>query len=181
VDLSELLRFLRLDDWQVMRVCRAGSRVYGTAGPGSDEDFVVVARGVKPDLVRGPSLSVILYTPEGFMNSVEEHAVFALECLYLPPEHRLRDPVPPLTFKLDRKRLARTALSRAQADLDKSASLAGATRQKRLFHALRVLDFAGQILRTGKIENYLVAPLLEIAGDEEQARATFARLAAAML
>jgi hypothetical protein len=159
MEYGELLRVMGRADRELAAVFRAGSRVYGTASPTSDEDFVaVLARpGAKQDLVFGKDVNVVVHGMGTFQAALDDHSVFALECLFLPPEHRLKAPPRPFSFTLDRIRLAASAGARSEADFKKAGKRFDDepdASKKKLFHALRVPMFALQVAREGRITDY---------------------------
>ncbi|WP_437333386.1 hypothetical protein [Sorangium sp. So ce394] len=187
MSLSTVLRVLRRNDGEVHSVFRAGSRVYGTATAASDEDFVAVLarRDAKQDLAFAPGVNVVVHGLDSFRHAIAEHSVFALECLFLPPEHRLKGARPPFAFKLDRRKLAASAASRSASDFKKAGARFDdepEASKKKLFHALRVPLFAVQIAETGAIHDYGAANPYwrEILADErldwEPYRATYGPL-----
>lgn len=162
MDLASLLRCLGRNERNVYAVYRSGSHVYGTAGPRSDEDFVVIldAPGIRDDLVRHHKFNIIIRGRERFTVSLTQQNVFALECLFLPAHHILKPPARPFPYTLDRHLLAQSAVERSDADFDKAAKRFGdepLPSRKRLFHALRVPAFALQATRFAKIVDYTAA------------------------
>lgn len=138
---------------------RCGSRVYGTATATSDEDFVAVLarRDAKQDLLFRDSVNVVIHGLDTFREAIAGQSVFALECLFLAPEHRLIDAKPPFTFKLDRGKLAASAVARSTSDFKKASKLLDEepiASKKKLFHSLRVPMFALQIARSSRIVDY---------------------------
>jgi hypothetical protein len=159
MDRADVLRVLRRQDGEVAAIFRSGSRVYGTASPTSDEDFVAVLarRDARQDLAFAPGANVIVHGLDTFQDALADHSVLALECIFLPPEHRLKDPRPPFAFKLDRGKLAASAGGRSAADFAKAGKRFAdepAPSKKKLFHSLRVPMFALQVARTGRISDY---------------------------
>jgi hypothetical protein len=133
--------------------------VYGTATATSDEDFVAVLarRDAKQDLLFGDNVNVVIHGLDSFREAIAGQSVFALECLFLAPEHRLLDPKPAFAFELDRARLAASAAARSTSDFEKAAKHldeAPLASKKKLFHSLRVPMFALQILRSARITDY---------------------------
>ncbi|WP_437731899.1 hypothetical protein [Sorangium sp. So ce1335] len=173
MSLSTVLRVIGRTDGEVHSVFRTGSRVYGTATAASDEDFVAVLarRDARQDLAFAPGVNVVVHGLDTFRSALADHSVFALECLFLPPEHRLKEPRPPFPFKLDRKKLAASAASRSASDFKKAGARFDEqpeASKKKLFHALRVPLFAVQIAETGAIHDHGAATPIwrEIAADE---------------
>jgi hypothetical protein len=159
MDRAAVLRVLGRADGEVAALFRTGSRVYGTASPASDEDFVAVLarRDARQDIAFGSGWNVVVHGLATFRDAIADHSVFALECLFVAPEHRLKDPRPPFAFTLDRKRLGASAAGRSASDFAKAGKRFAeepAASKKKLFHALRVPMFALQIARTGRIADY---------------------------
>jgi hypothetical protein len=159
MDITGLLKILGRSAAEAHAVFRCGSRVYGTATAASDEDFVAVLarRDAKQDLVFRDRINVVVHGLDSFREAIAGQSVFALECLFLPAEHRLVDPKPPFSFKLDRAKLAASATSRSTSDFKKAAKQfeeEPLASKKKLFHALRVPMFALQIARSGRITDY---------------------------
>lgn len=162
MDTTGLLRILGRSAAEVHALVRCGSRVYGTATATSDEDFVAVLarRDAKQDLVFGSNVNVVVHGLDSFREAIAGQSVFALECLFLPAEHRLVDPKPAFVFKLDRARLAASATARSTSDFKKAGKQFDEeplASKKKLFHALRVPMFALQIARSGRITDYAQA------------------------
>lgn len=159
MDLQELCEQARLERTALRAVFRVGSRVYGTATPESDEDFLVVLarRDARQDLLFFPNLNVILHGADSFQRALEEHSIMALEAHFAPAPHRLLEPRPPFSFKLDRKRVMASASERARSDFAKARKTFEAepdAARKKVFHALRVAMFARQIAQHGKLSRF---------------------------
>lgn len=153
-DLATLLSMLK--GRTVLAVVRSGSRLYGCAGPFSDEDFVAIVADGPRDLVRRPGVNVIVQTLDQFKTAIREHSILAFETLFCPPEHRLLDSKE-LVFaiRLDRGTLVAKAVETSNSDFAKAEKRWGdLTALKKLYHSIRVLMFARQILREGRISNY---------------------------
>lgn len=156
---QRLLAIVKQADGAVRAAFRVGSRVYGTAGPRSDHDYVVVL--VNPlqrrDLLFGEGINVTVHGVRSFQAALSDGSVFAFEALFAPGPHRLKEPVPPFKFELDWKKLCESAVARSTSDYEKAKkrfSEESESSRKKLFHSLRVPLFALELLRTGKIENF---------------------------
>jgi hypothetical protein len=160
---AAVLSLLRIEDAAVRACVRCGSRVYGTAHAGSDRDFLVVLRdpSARQDLRWGAGINVVVHGERSYELALANQSVFALEALFAPAEHQLKAPVPPFTYAFDRARLAASATERADADWNKAKKTFAdepAAARKRVSHALRVLTFAAQVAKDGRIVDYR-APL----------------------
>lgn len=159
MDTTGLLRLLGRPASDVHTLFRCGSRVYGTATATSDEDFVAVLarRDARQDLLFRDGVNVVIHGLDTFREAIAGQSVFALECLFLAPEHRLIDPRPAFVFKLDRAKLTASASARSTSDFKKAAKQfqeEPIASKKKLFHSLRVPMFALQIARGGRISDY---------------------------
>jgi hypothetical protein len=102
-------------------------------------------------------MNVVVHGMGTFQDALDDHSVFALECIFLPTEHRIKAPVRPFGFALDRTKLASSAGGRSASDFKKAARRFAdepAPSKKKLFHALRVPMFALQVARGGRITDY---------------------------
>ncbi|NUO48084.1 MAG: hypothetical protein HOV80_04425 [Polyangiaceae bacterium] len=158
-DYRDVMGILRLEDAAICGMFRCGSRVYGTATPSSDHDFVAVLAGSdgRRDLVFGDGCNVVIHTRASFQEALDHHSIFALECLFAPAPHRLKEPAPPFRFVLDRRKLADAASERARADYEKASKRLDEepdASRKKAFHAIRVLWFALQVAREGRITDF---------------------------
>ena len=160
--LTRLLAVLRVPRAEIRAAYRVGSRVYGTDGPGSDEDFLVVLGkpGQRQDLAFAPGLNIVIHGVTTWKDALDDQSVFALECHFAAPPHVLVAAHPPFRFTLDRKKLAASAIGKSTADWQKAKKRfeeePGPSRKK-AFHALRVPVFALQVAKTGKIGDYAAA------------------------
>ncbi len=76
-----------------------GSRVYGTASPESDHDYVVVLvnPAQKQDILFGDNINVVLHGVKTFEAALADGGVFAFEAIFAPKEHCLKAPRPPFS------------------------------------------------------------------------------------
>ncbi len=161
-DYGAVLAVLRRDDAAVRACTRVGSRVYGTATPESDHDFLVVLHepAARHDLLWGPGMNLVVHGAGSYARALEDQSIFALEAHFAPPAHRLKMAAPAFTYVRDRKKLAVAARERADADWRKAEKVFAedpAAARKRAGHGLRVLSFAAQIARSGRIEDFTAA------------------------
>ena len=156
MDLPELQDTLRLDPAELVGAWRVGSRVYGTHGPGSDHDFLLILTGTgRRDLRFGPGLNAVLHDRGSFQRGLDEQSLLALEAWFAPPSHRLLEPARgAFHFVLDRAALVASSLARSERDFtaalrrfDEDVPAA----HKRLFHSLRGLIFTRQLLTHGRL------------------------------
>jgi hypothetical protein len=160
--LQDLASILRVDPQSIRLACRMGSRVYGTAGPTSDDDFLVVLSkpGQKQDLAFAPGVNIVVHGVATFQQALDDQSVFALEGFFAPMEHTLVSAKPPFKYTLDRKKLAISATEKSRADWQKGCKKfldEPKPSRKKIFHSLRVPAFALQVTRTGKLTDFAIA------------------------
>lgn len=162
ISMDDLTTILRVQTHDVRLACRMGSRVYGTAGPTSDEDFLVVLSrtGQKQDLAFADGINIVIHGVSTFQQALDDQSVFALEGHCAPTEHILIAAKPAFKYSLDRKKLAISATEKSHADWQKGRKKfleePGPSRKK-IFHSLRVPIFAVQIAKTGKLNDFAAA------------------------
>lgn len=136
---------------------RVGSHVYGTAGPASDHDYLVIVSSGRQDLVLSQAADVIVHTAETFQAALNRGNIMAFEALCAPSVHRLKEPEPPFTARVDLGRLVASAIERSGSDFDAARrrfdSDPGRARRS-LFHSLRVPLFAREIALTGRLISF---------------------------
>lgn len=152
--LPELRRILK--GMNILYAVRMGSWVYGVAREDSDTDFVAVVEGpLRDKLLFGHDYNVTLYTPAEFQGALDEHSLYALEALMAPPEHRLIDAR--WVWVRDSHRLLERALEKSGDDWAKGVKLLAddpAKAVKKIWHSLRLLLFARQLLERGRIDDF---------------------------
>ena len=170
---DRLLFLLKRPDSAVRFACRVGSRVYGTAGPNSDHDYLVVLAdpGQKQDLLFAEQINVVVHGVKTFEAALADGGVFAYEAVFAPAEHVIKPSRPPFPVKVDKKKLAESACARSKSDFEKAKKTfedEPEAAKKKLFHSLRVPMFALQLARSGKITDFAAANArwAEIRDDE---------------
>ncbi|RYE91205.1 MAG: hypothetical protein EOO75_09085 [Myxococcales bacterium] len=154
--MHDLLGALRLDPGELLAAWRVGSRVYGTSGPESDHDFLVVRAGAaRSDLHFSPGCNAIVHDRASFQASLDGASLVALEAWFAPAPHRLIEP-PRGVFRLVLDRGALVASALARSERDAGAALRRfdddpAAAHKRAFHAVRGLLFTRQLLAHGRL------------------------------
>lgn len=135
-----------------------GSKVYGTARPDSDEDYMAVVLLDRPctgEEYRHNALNVHLYNQVDFQRQLGIHKIHALEAWFLPdspcPKH--------FKFKLNLALLRDSISEKASHSFVKAKKKFEIEKdfyigQKSLFHSLRILVFGTQVATQGKIVDY---------------------------
>jgi predicted nucleotidyltransferase len=175
-DLASLLRLLKRPD--VALLVPVGSRVYGTARPDSDHDFLAVVESGRDDLLYAPDVNVTVKARASFEQALRDHSMFAMEAHFAPT--RLVEGSFP--FKLDRRALWSAVEKKSAEDFAKAEKRYDeepTAMAKKLFHSVRVVDFGVQLCERGRLEDFMVsAPVW--AAVSAQIGADWAELCAAV-
>lgn len=136
-----------------------GSRVYGNHRDNSDYDFAVLActMDAHMELVEG-DYNVHVKTPDLFKDELNAHTMNALECVFAPDFARGPEVESFSDFKIDPLKLKKKALTESYHAWNggKRKLQAGEMQRglKSIWHSLRILTFAIQILENGKIVDF---------------------------
>jgi hypothetical protein len=146
---------------QYNNLYRYGSWVYGTNNPNSDEDFIAIGDvGDEEYVIEDGNKSIHYYNKSTFQKHIDNHKIYALECLFLPNEHKLAEEFK-FTFTLDNKKLRNYISEKSSNSYVKCKKKFEVEKdrdyyvgKKSLFHSIRMIDFAIQIASNNRIENY---------------------------
>ena len=146
----------------IRNVYAHGSRVFGTAGPKSDYDYIIVEDGElgREDTLTNDGIDATVYDCKRFRQQIEDHEVSVLECLFLPEEHILKKDLE-FSWQLDRK-LRESLSAKASNSFVKAKKKFEVEHQpyiakKSLWHSLRILKFGIQIALNGHITDFTEA------------------------
>jgi len=160
VNIGEVLELAELNPTKVRNIYVYGSRVYGTNRPDSDTDIMVTActMDAHKEFNNG-KYNVHIVTPDIFEDRLRRHEMQQLECIFAPSKAIIQENVDyRSSFELGRNRLKKMSLSQSahswyqakmrikDGDIERGA--------KSLFHSLRILVFAEQILTEGCIVDF---------------------------
>lgn len=139
-----------------------GSRVYGTAGPTSDYDYIIVEDGEvgKEDTLSNDGVDATVYDCKRFRQRIEDHEISVLEMHILKKELIFPTLVP--LWQLDRSKLRESLSAKASNSFVKAKKKFEVEQQpyiakKSLWHSLRILKFGIQIAVHGRITDFAEA------------------------
>lgn len=162
---NKILNKFNLTEDKIVNIYPFGSRVYGTFTEKSDYDFwVIYKNNVYNNLFAETreNISIHLYDENTFQEFLNKNNISALECAYLPKELLLKY-TNPFKFSLDIKKLRDYIADKSTRDIKQAELRFGKgdyyMGKKALFHALRIRDYANQIIRFNKITNYSAKPI----------------------
>jgi hypothetical protein len=166
--IEEVIKATGVHPLKVKNIYLYGSRVYGTSRTGSDYDIIFIASHLlaheeKRATVNGVLLNIHIITPDKFLADLKIHNIMNLECLFAPEWARLQEKLV-LPNEINPKKLVKNNLAQSysswQGGKMKIQSYDITRGSKSIFHALRMLMFAAQILEHGKIVDYSEANTL---------------------
>lgn len=139
----------------IIRLYEYGSSVYRTRTINSDRDYIVVVKSEEKFSynVRNEDSDYTVYSEPLFIDMIKEHDVHILECIFQSEDDRYL-----IHFDLDLEKLRRKFSAVASNSYVKCKKKIRDGEVyiglKSLFHSLRILDFAIQIAKHGRIVNY---------------------------
>ncbi len=162
--LKKIIKDFNLMESSILAAFRYGSTVYGTNHEKSDQDFVLIFKDKQIQDGFGITcgdLSLHMYQKSSFQDLIDRYKIFAMECVYLPKEHVLKNEgiLPVQKINLEKLRCAISEkASHSFVKAKKKLSIAKDKNiyigKKSLFHSLRIIDFGKQIAEHKKIIDY---------------------------
>ena len=151
----------------VLAIFPYGSQVYGTAGPESDHDYIIVMKSAMLDngAFRNNAISNddrtiqgVVYSRGGFIDAINNYEIGALECLSLPDNMVIHKKWPFKSYNWNEKAMVKAIISKASSsrhNADQQSKNGNKVIGKRgMYHALRILNFGVQLKRAKKIVNF---------------------------
>lgn len=161
INKDKIIRAAGVHPLKVKNIYLFGSRVYGTATVDSDYDIIVVANSMNEATeIRYEDLNIHVHTPDKFMRDLKEFDMHNLECIFAPGECKILEKVnyADANFKINPEVMKYKAMNQSFNSFHKAKLkiLDGDVYigAKSLFHSLRILLFATQILRNGRIIDF---------------------------
>lgn len=152
-----------LRETDVLAVYPYGSRVYGTSLPTSDYDFIIITKDTTVDTIGlSNNIHATIYSLAEYQKQLESHDISCLECMSLPLEKMVKAVVHPQLESINLGKLRESISAKSSNSLvkakkkltlydDKQNHYIGV---KSMYHALRMIRFAIQIAKHGKIVDY---------------------------
>jgi predicted nucleotidyltransferase len=145
-----------------------GSRIYGTHREESDYDVILIGAALIEHneisaKIDNAILNIHIITPDKFKRDLESHNIMNLECYFSPEWARIQEKES-LKFVLNKKKLAKNIIAQSfnswqggKFKLNEGDIYRGL---KSIFHSIKVLVFAIQIMEHGKIVDFTAANYL---------------------
>jgi len=167
-DVEEIIKNFGLESNTVLNIYLYGSRVYGTESKTSDWDFIIIVEddnekfSVNEQCFPGNdgNSDAVIMTASNFQSKINDHQIHVLECLWLSPDKILLEKrkfsfVLDLTLlRIATQKRSGNSWSKTGKKLIQGPDYAPYIAKKSLFHCLRILQFAVQIAKNGKIIDY---------------------------
>lgn len=170
ISIDKIIEIIGLNSSSVKSIHVQGSRLYGTDNLSSDWDLVIIATiqqayQFKKFILDGIEYEIHLYSQEGFQSFLDRHDMREIEFLYHPPKSKLFDNLK-INFEINNTKLIDRVKVESDYLWDKSKNELGVegfddySSLKRIFHSIRFLIFAKQIIDSGEIVDFSVANYL---------------------
>lgn len=139
-----------------------GSRIYGTHRIDSDFDIILIGASLIEHTeiqakIENSILNIHIITPDKFKRDLESHNIMNLECFFSPEFARIQEKEI-LKFVLNKKKLSKNIIAQSfnswqggKFKLNEGDIYRGL---KSIFHSLKMLMFAIQIMEHGKIIDF---------------------------
>jgi predicted nucleotidyltransferase len=162
---SQIIEKVGIHPLKVRNIYLYGSRVYGTERPDSDFDIILIGSSLlehneTEHKIGDVRLNVHVITPDKFKRDLENHDIMNLECFFSPEYCRLQEKET-LKFVLNKKKLAKNIIAQSfnswrggKHKLNEGDIYRGL---KSIFHSLKMLIFANQIMEHGRIVDFTAA------------------------
>ena len=163
---EEILNHFDIPIDDVLCIYPYGSRIYGCVTETSDHDWVIVYRSslLPNGAFRNNAISsedrshqAICYSRTGFINAINTYDMTALECMFIPEEVI---PLKKMNFsikKWEKKAMVNAIISKMSSSwyiAIKNKKKDVLKCKKNVYHSLRMLRFALQMLDKEKIYDY---------------------------
>lgn len=148
-----------------------GSQVYGTATKESDYDYLVVVDGepeVEEEKIAENDFHYISKTK--FLELLENNDIKALECVFSPSNHILKESFKPI-FILDKQKMRKSISAICSNSWVKGKKKIIVENEKyiglkSIFHSIRIMEFANEIISNEAIQyesmNWVYRRLMEM-------------------
>lgn len=156
---SLIIKNFHLKDEDVINVYPFGSKIYKTDNYRSDYDFIVVVKqgSCKEYRKKIDNINVNVLEELHFLILLKRHKMSILECFFLPKELILKEIKTYPEYKINLSALKLYVKEKSIDDWHRAEKAFHAEEPifiKSIFHAIRTLDFAHQIIESGKIKDY---------------------------
>lgn len=157
---SKVVEISKLETFKIKNIYVFGSRVYGTHTLLSDYDMVVIATSLYANHeIFEDIYNIHVTTPDIFKEQIRQYDMHSVECIFAPHEAQIYSKLDFKSgFSINKDYLKKMVISQStwawakgQKRIERGNILGGC---KSLFHSFRIIDFGGQLLQYGEINNF---------------------------
>ncbi len=165
---AEIIEKAGIHPIKIRNIFLYGSRVYSNNRVDSDYDIIIIGAALLEHNemtaeIDNCRLNIHVITPDKFKRDLENHDIMNLECFFSPTWARFQEKES-LKFVLNKKKLAKNIIAQSfnswrggkhklnEGDIYRAL--------KSIFHSLKMLIFAIQIMEYGKIVDFTAANYL---------------------
>lgn len=152
-----------LNGWDVIKVIRFGSRVYGTANKDSDTDYIVIVEGKDIDEdICFTNIDFHFYSIDIWNKMCDNNDIRCIEAYFSDDIHWLKGTKDDIKIDYDKiraefSRVASNSWVKCKKKLTIEKDYNPRIAKKSLFHSLRILIFGLQLMTREKIYNFSLA------------------------
>ena len=156
---NDILKRANLSDDNIVCAFSYGSRVYGNITTRSDYDYIFIVKTKTDEQFSDNLININFFDEASHKTRIRNHEISALETIFLDDRHILKNHNFPFVLNLSMLRQGCSAKSsnswiKAKKKLTITIDYDLAIGRKSLWHSFRIINFAIQIAKTGKINDY---------------------------
>jgi len=160
---TDILKFAKIDDDNVICAFEYGSRVYGNIHEKSDYDYIFIVKDRNSEQFLSDIININFYDEQSYITRLLNHEISALETLWLDSKHILKQ-TKKFNFVLNRSMLRKSISKKSSNSWVKSRKKELDSEflvsKKSLWHSYRIIMFGIQISKYGEIIDYSEANYL---------------------
>jgi predicted nucleotidyltransferase len=155
--IKNIYNILPVNEKSVKNIYMFGSRVYGNYHDLSDYDFIVIGDTLKYQEITKGDINIHIFNNNLFQRNLEDFDMRAIECVMAPSNAKLKE-VTKFKFKMNKKKFRESIFFQVNKNwrVGKKKFADGDVYggKKRIYHSIRILLFAIQLLKKNKIVDW---------------------------
>jgi len=155
--INKIYKILPIDKQSVNNIYLFGSRVYGNYNQDSDYDFIVIGNKLKYQEIEKDNINIHIFNNNLFISNLNDYDMRAIECVMAPDFAKFKE-TSKFNFKLNPTKFGEKIFFQVNKNwrVGKKKFSEGDVYggKKRIYHSIRILLFAIQILNKGKIVDW---------------------------
>ena len=155
--INKIYNILPVSNKSVKNIYLFGSRVYGNYHELSDFDYIVIGDTLKYQEIVDGDINVHIFNNNLFQKNLEDYDMRAIECFMAPDFAKLKEDTK-FKFKMNKKKFRESIFFQVNKNwrVGKKKFVDGDVYggKKRVYHSIRILLFAIQLLKKNKIVDW---------------------------